>query len=498
MSEHRQIISNTLAGAASSMVSVATNIGVTALLISNLSENSFGVWSSMLLLTFSQGYFALLDLGTSVGAVRQAASKKTSPENERDIFGALQRIYGVVAVCASIATVPIATAIFNNTEQTDQGMHWVAVFSIALRPLLEMLTHIRRLRLESKSHYRDIAFFDSIYAVVWLLTVLYLSFVNFNLSALFFFSGIISLFKLLTMIFLCRTRTLKAVFIRPTPGLQITLLREGVVALLPRLLAVVHNQMDRTLLLSFAGITAVGYYEIPYKFQALTVMAMSIFPAALIPAVARINSQGDSSLISEIYLRGTAWSTRTVIPIAVSLMLLTKPILTFWLGPSYTFLTNSVRLILLWPLFDCFNSIAGALLAGLGQMRVLLRLSLISVSVNFFVSVVLVRKLGLNGVIIGTTAGTFVVFFPYLFSQLRATSVDIFVWISRIFVPAALSCVFTLISYFGISLLYDSSANVFATFASLGLTMLAGWTSVLLFSDTRSDLIRFLIRRKQG
>jgi O-antigen/teichoic acid export membrane protein len=101
-------------------------------------------------------------------------------------------------------------------------------------------------------------------------------------------------------------------------------------------------------------------------------------------------------------LQGTRLSLAMVVLIATGLALLAHPLVMLWVGPEFSGSVPVIYILAAAVIVRVGNSTATTLLKGAGQHR-LLALSNISIALaNIFLSLLLVRALGLVGVALGT------------------------------------------------------------------------------------------------
>jgi O-antigen/teichoic acid export membrane protein len=105
-----------------------------------------------------------------------------------------------------------------------------------------------------------------------------------------------------------------------------------------------------------------------------------------------------------------------VIPIATGLCLLAEPLVAAWVGPDFAGSVPVIYLLAITVAIRVGNSTATTVLKGAGQHRLLATVNLVMAVANLVFSIVLVRRMGLVGVALGTlialTTGSILVLFP--------------------------------------------------------------------------------------
>jgi O-antigen/teichoic acid export membrane protein len=98
-------------------------------------------------------------------------------------------------------------------------------------------------------------------------------------------------------------------------------------------------------------------------------------------------------------------------------------------------LEGSVSLFLIWPVIASFNVIGSQFLNGMGKTKEMFLITCVSVLVNLIVSISLVNKVGINGVMLGTVIGMAVVFVPYLVVEQRLFGAGYVNWFKEVVIP---------------------------------------------------------------
>jgi len=124
-----------------------------------------------------------------------------------------------------------------------------------------------------------------------------------------------------------------------------------------------------------------------------------------------------------------------ILSVTIAGLIYTRPLILTWVGAQYESMTGATRLFLVYPLFGCVNQVAVPMLIGLGRVRRVIVLQIISVSLNLAVSIALAPRYGIAGVIIGTLVGHAVVLIPYNRMFLDTFGVGFAQWLREIALP---------------------------------------------------------------
>jgi O-antigen/teichoic acid export membrane protein len=193
--------------------------------------------------------------------------------------------------------------------------------------------------------------------------------------------------------------------------------------------------MDRTIIAVVLGVALVGDYEIPYKFQAMGVLILSVFPSALFPTIAKLEADENRDRLTGLFHKATRWTVGLSLPMLITGIALSGPLIALWVGNSFVHLEGSVSLFLIWPVIASFNVIGSQFLNGMGKTKEMFLITCVSVLVNLIVSISLVNKVGINGVMLGTVIGMAVVFVPYLVVEQRLFGAGYVNWFKEVVIP---------------------------------------------------------------
>lgn len=160
---------------------------------------------------------------------------------------------------------------------------------------------------------------------------------------------------------------------------------------------------DKLIIAAFLPVGSIVFYEAAYKIYCLTLEVPHLLASPVIPAASELNASQDLQSLRNLFLRGTKYMTALFLAISVPMMLLSKEILVYWMGPdfgSYYFLA----VVFVLHLFFNYNHLfAYHLLVGMNRLGLVpLTYYVGSAFLNLILSIVLVKKLGLMGVILGT------------------------------------------------------------------------------------------------
>lgn len=161
-------------------------------------------------------------------------------------------------------------------------------------------------------------------------------------------------------------------------------------------------QLDRTILGAFRSAATVGLYEGPIRAHNFVLEVQASLVSPVLPAAARYAAEGDLQRQRELLLRGTRYTMAVIVPIAVVLMILSRPILEAWLGRRFGTAAPAMAILVGYWLVYANTAVGWNLIVAIGQIR---RFAIYAAAValaNAALSLALTPGLGLNGVVLGT------------------------------------------------------------------------------------------------
>jgi len=179
--------------------------------------------------------------------------------------------------------------------------------------------------------------------------------------------------------------------------------------------------LDRAILGLSRSATVVGLYEGPVRaHNVFRALGAAVTVTAVPPASGYVRS-GDERRLGELFVRGVRYTEALVVPLAVSGMVLSGPLLELWLGPPYRAAQGATTILLAhWLLNGCAGLLAAILIAG-GRARELARYALAVAAANAALALGLTPPLGLTGIALATTV-PYLAAFPYLLARALAVA----------------------------------------------------------------------------
>ncbi len=169
--------------------------------------------------------------------------------------------------------------------------------------------------------------------------------------------------------------------------------------------------LDRGILTVFRGASAVGLYEGPVRIHNFVQTVQSTLGINVLPAAADYYAEHEEEKLRDLMLRGTRYVLAITLPLTITLMILAKPLLAFWLGKKFAVAGTAATILLGYWLISVNQAVPSQLLVASGHARWLAKYAWIVAVANLSMSILLTWRYGLIGVVLGT-AIPFVLAFP--------------------------------------------------------------------------------------
>jgi len=148
---------------------------------------------------------------------------------------------------------------------------------------------------------------------------------------------------------------------------------------------------------------AIGNYQVASQFATiLTFFTIPIW-TVLFPAFSKINPRDENELLQTVFMFSIKYTSLIIVPTTIGLMILSKPLVGTLFGEKWTQAPLFLTLYVINNLFVIFGSLTlGSLLAGIGETKMQMKLSLITLAIGIPLSLILVPTMGIIGLILTT------------------------------------------------------------------------------------------------
>lgn len=164
-----------------------------------------------------------------------------------------------------------------------------------------------------------------------------------------------------------------------------------------------------TIIVGFLDYNSVAYYALAVTITNLIIQLHSALFGVLLPAAATLSAREDEKGLGELLTSSTRYSSIILLIISLPFVMGAKQILELWVGSSYAENSSLILQLLVVANIIRLSCLPYSMLVlATGQQHKILLSPLLEGIVNFTVSIIAAKYLGVIGVAIGTVVGSFI------------------------------------------------------------------------------------------
>ena len=386
--------------------------------VAHLGTAAYGLW---MLTTSITAYFSVLDLGYSGALVKFVAQYRArrDPRALNEILSTtfyLFTAFGIIAYLVAIVVALFLGRLFHlSPEQIHLGR--IVLLIVSVNVAAGMAFTVFGGVINGFQRYDVNNIVGTISAVVAAIV---------NVLVLISGYGLVELVAATTAVRLLTYWVYRANAYRVFPGLRIqwklsslARLREMTGFSMYMALITWANKLnysvDALVIGAFMDISAVAVWAVGQRLAETTQRMTNQLNDVLFPTVVDNDTARRHGRLQRIFLVGTRLSLATVLSIGGSLILMAKRLVHAWVGAEFDGSAVVVQLLTLSVIARVGGATAGTVLKGAGRHRLVAFANIVTAIANLVLSIALVRRLGLEGVAIGTVVpvaalATFVLF----------------------------------------------------------------------------------------
>jgi O-antigen/teichoic acid export membrane protein len=198
---------------------------------------------------------------------------------------------------------------------------------------------------------------------------------------------------------------------------------------------IVYQQTDRLVLGVFVGAVAIALYEAAGKFQGLIAQLTTFAVSAVMPMATHLGAQGRQESLRQLFLRGTKYSLMLLNPVVIVLIIVARPLLLSWLGPLFAAQAISAQLLISHQVLTSGTAVGDSMITGLGLLPRRVPYAVGVALLNLTISIILVQRLGILGVVLGTMIPYFIDYPFHMRLLLRGLDVPLGRWLKETVLP---------------------------------------------------------------
>jgi O-antigen/teichoic acid export membrane protein len=154
----------------------------------------------------------------------------------------------------------------------------------------------------------------------------------------------------------------------------------------------------------FVSDTLYGNYLTASNFTVLLTFLTTPISTVLFPAFAKLDTENNDELVKTVFASSIKYTSILLVPSTMAMMTLSSPMIGALYGEKYVYGPFFLTIAVIVNLFALLGSLsAGNLLSGLGETRILMIQSIITLIIGLPLGFILIPMLGITGLIIAST-----------------------------------------------------------------------------------------------
>jgi O-antigen/teichoic acid export membrane protein len=192
-----------------------------------------------------------------------------------------------------------------------------------------------------------------------------------------------------------------------------------------RLIGLVFNQLDKILCWLYLVVSSLTIYDVVVRPANLLRLVLTITNSSLIPEVARLNRLGEEELIGQLYINMVRYCYLILLPLVLVVGVYAKQLLGLWVGPELAVHWPLVLILLSVYLVQPIASVASTVVIGLERVRQTMWIAVTGTVVNIVLSLSLVGRYEIAGLLAATLAAQILMVGPYATVMTRLLGVPL-------------------------------------------------------------------------
>lgn len=400
----RKIVKNSLANLMGTILPAAASLLTIPFIVRAMGDANYGV---LTMVTAIVGYFALLDLNLTSGAVKFVA--------EYNALGKRRELHQVITFGGMVYLVIGLVGMAGIYLFADELTHYLFKLPAHLVPLTIQtieLSAIGFLFGQMQSYFQSIpqalqrydvaAKTETAFGVlVPILTVIVLG-LGYGLYEVVLLRVLLSMANVVVLVVVINKLVPDFRFAIATAQISKRLGSFSAFAYLSKIASVVYAQADKVIIGSMIGMVSLTFYVIPFTLVN-RVLSMSYRLASVIyPVASEMHSTNELQKLRGIYFSGTRYIFYLNLCITLLFVIFSREILYYWMGPSYAEQGSWVMvLVALAILVDSLTNLPSMLNDGFGHPRITGIFALMRAVLGLLITYLLTMFFGIIGAALG-------------------------------------------------------------------------------------------------
>ena len=235
---------------------------------------------------------------------------------------------------------------------------------------------------------------------------------------------------------------------------------------LSKMFAFLAYRIDTIIIGMFLPPANITYYNIAFKIYEIVRYGFSLLSSTLIPVTSELNALAEKVRLNLLFQKATRYTVLIMYPVLAFVFFYSEALIKLWVGDGFEAAASLSRLFVISLFFAAVVSVGSEMMVGLNRLRELILYSGIASAINLILSIILVKKIGVSGVVIGTVIGTIFIMISYLYSMMKVfnqsiTSLWKDILVRPIIITALMSLLFLSVGNIYLAILISAASFLF-------------------------------------
>jgi len=379
---------------------------LTPYIISVLGTERYGVWALVLTVT---SYFGLLDLGVGASFVKYV-SEYYNKEDYQALNAVINAgflfylVLGIFLTGLAIAVNSVVLRFFKVPSGLLLEARFVLLGAIVIYAMSSAFSVFRAVivGLQRMDVTNAIVILMSLPSILG--TILFLQW-GFGLRGLIA-NEFIALVLTTVAFAVTAFRLLPSFRIGPTHASRwgfAKLFGYGVRVQISRMAELASSQLDKGLIGYFLGLNPVTYYELGFKIVNTTKVLSRVLTSAVMPAASELEARGELETLHMLYHRASKYLVLVSAPFMLFAVPAAPLIIRAWMGEGYRLSVLAIEILAVGHFTHLLTGVGAAIVKGIGKPGLETRYTIVLLTLNLLLGIVLVLWVGFLGVLLATS-----------------------------------------------------------------------------------------------
>ena len=434
----RNVVAGFISSFGSSFVLQLASLLVIPIYLDLTSQDLFGLW---LTLSAILGWIKIGDIGLglsltrrSVEALEKSDYKLLLRYTNATILGTF--LFGILISSIGYAltdSLILALNISDNLENDFKSTYYILLIVAFLKPGLSVFSSV----INAKQY---LAFLHIKNTTITLISIcLNILLLNKGFGIASFAFGLLAeaLLTPIVDILYLRQKDKQIIFLQSSKVKRefISLLKFGGPYQVLKIANLVSTSTDNIIIAAILGTTSVTIYVFTGKLAfLLAIFLVSILPSILFPGFTQLFENKDFGKIRSLYFKLSNFAIRLGVFSGVCYFYINEYFIDIWVGAENFGGIELTFYFVIWIIFESFTRGITSIVYASGDLKGITFISCVEAILNISLTLILISKMGLIGVVLGTLLSRFIVviYMPYKINKIL--TVNSVVFIKKLFI----------------------------------------------------------------